>query len=91
MSTLKNRIKKLESFKSDDGLRVIIIRWGGSSRFEEIGRVTSGDLVIDRTAIESEDDFMTRADNELKQLANSSQKLITAWADFTFNERRGNE
>lgn len=87
MSSLKNRIKRLEVIKSDDDLRIIIIRWGGSSKFKEIGRVTSGDVVIERTEMELEADFMSRADEELKQLANSGKRLITAWADFTFNER----
>jgi hypothetical protein len=87
MASLKNRIKRLEVFKSDDGLRVIIYRWGGSSKYEELGRVTCGDLVIERTAMETEDDFMSRADDVLRQLANSSQKLITAWADFTWQKK----
>jgi hypothetical protein len=81
MANFKNRLKNLESVVSDDGLRVFIFRWQRSNEFEQIGRVTCGDLVIKRKVIESEDEFINRADNELK-LASPSKKIITAFAEF---------
>ena len=86
MSALERRIKRLEVFKNIDPLRVLIIRWGGSTRYEELGRVTCGDVVIERLQTESEDDFMSRAHVELKKIADQSKQIVTAWADFTWNE-----
>lgn len=37
--------------------------------------------------METEDDFMKKAEYELQQLANSSQKPIKAFAEFTWQRK----
>lgn len=86
MSVMLKRIKRLEVFKVEENLRVVIFRWGRGDQ-QELGNVSCGDKTIERNAMESEDDFMSRAYIELGKLANPSQMVITGWANYTWQER----
>jgi len=77
--SLATRLKRLESVASlDEPTMVMIFRWSVEG---ERNLVRYGNNCIFRQEGEPEDEFLTRAENEVKAMAEPGQRCITVFAE----------